>query len=65
MRELNSLMGLELEPIFEPARPGEIQRIYLDASRARRLLGWEPKIPFPEGLRRTVEWFRATKGVPA
>ena len=65
VRELNSLMGLELEPIFEPARPGEIQRIYLDASRARRLLGWEPKIPFREGLRRTVEWFRATKGVPA
>ncbi len=30
-----------------------------DVSRARSLLGWEPKVGFEDGMRRTVEWFRA------
>jgi UDP-glucose 4-epimerase len=58
VRELNAILGTRLEPIFEAARPGEIQRIYLDATRAREVLGWEPRVDFHEGLRRTVEWFR-------
>jgi dTDP-glucose 4,6-dehydratase len=30
-----------------------------DLTRARRELGWEPKIPFREGVARTIEWFAA------
>ncbi len=59
VREINRILGTSIEPLFEPARPGEIQRIYLDASRARRVLGWAPTVAFAEGLRRTVEWSRA------
>jgi UDP-glucose 4-epimerase len=40
------------------ARPGEIQRVYLDAHRAQQVLGWKMAVPFEEGLRRTVEWHR-------
>ena len=29
-----------------------------DISKARRVLGWEPRVPLEEGLRRTVDWFR-------
>nr|MBC8254205.1 GDP-mannose 4,6-dehydratase [Ardenticatenia bacterium] len=29
-----------------------------DISKARRLLGWEPKVSLDEGLRKTIEWFR-------
>lgn len=39
-------------------RPGDIERIFLDISKAKRELGWEPKVSLDEGLRRTVEWFR-------
>jgi len=60
-RELKSLLAFEGEPIYEAPRPGEIQRIYLDASRARQVLGWTPKVTFAEGLRRTVEWTRVAK----
>lgn len=66
VRELNSILGTRIEPIYEPARPGEIQRIYLDASRAKRALSWEPRVNFHDGLRQTVEWFRAQRaGAPA
>jgi UDP-glucose 4-epimerase len=64
VRELNRILGTSIEPLHEPARPGEVQRIYLDAARARRVLGWVPTVAFPEGLRRTVEWSR-THPLPA
>ncbi len=60
VRELNHILDTRLEPIREPARAGEIQRIYLDAARARRMLGWTPRVEFADGLRRTVEWVRGT-----
>ncbi len=59
VRELQALIGFKEDAIHDPARPGEVQRIYLDASRARRLLGWEPRVGFTDGLRKTVEWTRA------
>ena len=58
VRELNVILGTTIEPIFEAARPGEIQRIYLDAARAQQVLGWTPRTSFREGLARTVEWSR-------
>ena len=40
-----------------PDRPGHDRRYLLDASKLRRELGWEPEIPFEDGLRATVEWY--------
>ncbi len=58
-RELKSILGFEGDPIYEPARPGEVQKIYLDASRAREVLGWSPRVTFRAGLERTVAWSRS------
>jgi UDP-glucose 4-epimerase len=58
VRELKSILGFTEDAIYDAARPGEVQRIYLDASRAKRVLGWAPRVEFAEGLRRTVEWSR-------
>ena len=38
-------------------RPGHDRRYAVDCSRLRAL-GWEPKVPFEEGLKQTVEWYR-------
>ena len=57
-RELNRILASKIEPIYEDARPGEIQRIYLDATRAKQVLGWSPQISFGDGLTRVVEWSR-------
>jgi len=59
VRELNTILGARIEPIYEAARPGEVQRIYLDASRAAKSLGWRPRTSFHDGLVKTVEWSRA------
>jgi UDP-glucose 4-epimerase len=58
VRELQAITGFAEGAIHDPARPGEVQRIYLDASRAKQMLGWMPKVTFADGLRRTVEWSR-------
>ncbi len=58
VRELASIIGFHGGAIHEPARAGEVQRIYLDATRAQRVLGWAPKVTFAQGLARTVEWSR-------
>jgi UDP-glucose 4-epimerase len=52
-------LGLErLEPEYVPVRPGEIDRIVLDISKARRLLEWSPRVSLEDGGRSTVEYFK-------
>jgi UDP-glucose 4-epimerase len=50
--------GDEFQPQFEPERPGEVQRIAIDPSRARDELGWEPRVQLREGLERTLASMR-------
>ena len=59
LKELNAILGLSITPTFVPKRPGDVLRTYADSSKAARLLKWKGKIPFADGLRRTVEWFKA------
>lgn len=47
------------ERIHEPAKKGEVFRIYLTYEKAKQILGWEPTVPLEEGLRLTVEYFKA------
>jgi dTDP-glucose 4,6-dehydratase len=44
-----------------PDRPGHDRRYLLDSSKLRRELGWEPRVRFEDGLRDTVEWYRANR----
>jgi len=39
-------------------RPTEIWRMCSDNTRAKNLLHWEPKIPFEDGLKNTIEWYK-------
>ncbi len=42
------------KPIYAPYRAGEIYRISLDARRARKILGWKPKMEFGKGIREAI-----------
>jgi UDP-glucuronate decarboxylase len=43
---------------FHPPRIDDPMRRCPDISKAKSLLGWEPKIPLEDGLRFTIEWFK-------
>ena len=57
---LASIVGYQAQPRHEPARPGELDHISIDPGLADRLLDWRPSVTLDDGLRRTVEWVRAT-----
>jgi CDP-glucose 4,6-dehydratase len=50
--------GVEPEIRGEGNPEGEIDRQWVDPSKIRDLLGWEPAVGLEEGLRRTIEWYR-------
>jgi nucleoside-diphosphate-sugar epimerase len=52
---LGELLGRSPDPVYAPARPGDIRHSLADIGRARRLLGYAPETDLREGLRRTVE----------
>lgn len=51
------LTGRSVEPEVQGRAVAEIPVQFLDASKARERLGWEPQVPLEEGLRRTWEWY--------
>ncbi len=59
--QLAASTGYDRAPEHRDAIAGEVFRISLDGARAARDLGWRPATPIGEGLRRTVESFRAAR----
>jgi GDP-L-fucose synthase len=53
--------GFQGEIRFDPSQPDGQPRRKLDTSRALREFGWEARTSFEDGLRETVEWYRATR----
>ncbi|MYB47860.1 MAG: NAD-dependent epimerase/dehydratase family protein [Dehalococcoidia bacterium] len=55
---LQRVTGYSKPAVYGPPRPGDVRHIALDASRARRVLGWEPKVGLIEGLKMTAASMR-------
>jgi UDP-glucose 4-epimerase len=55
--ELGMILGVDVDPEFASPRAGDIRNSSADLTAASHDLGWQPKIGFAEGLRRTVDWF--------
>jgi len=54
------------EPIvFEPLPQDDPRRRCPDIGKAKRLLGWEPKVQLADGLRRTIDYFQTQYTVHA
>ena len=60
-RILKKLTGYSGEVKYGPARTGDVKHSLADMSRAKKRLGYKPKVDFEEGLRRTIEWYRSLK----
>ena len=58
-RAVQRVAGKELPIVFKPLPQDDPRQRRPDITKAKRVLGWEPKVDLEEGLRRTFEWFRA------
>jgi UDP-glucose 4-epimerase len=61
---LAKLTGYNGPVVHGPPKQGEVFKVYLDATRAQKELGWAPRITLEEGLARTVAWFQEKNGNP-
>jgi len=55
--EINKILGKGIEPIFKPARSGEVRHSLANIDQAHKKVGFELNIDFREGLERTIKWF--------
>src|SRR5213083_757609 len=60
--KLEAILGRRLVRRHGPPRPGDVAHTLADVSKGKRLLGYTPLVPFDEGFRRTVEYFRTLTG---
>jgi UDP-glucose 4-epimerase len=56
--ELNAVLGTAAVPVHGPARAGDVRHSRAKIDRIRADLGYEPRVAFADGLRRTLEWSR-------
>ncbi|HHT9137259.1 MAG TPA: NAD-dependent epimerase/dehydratase family protein [Candidatus Wunengus sp. YC60] len=54
-------LASDIEPIFGQKRPGEIDHISLDSSKATEYLKWKPKVGFEEGIKRSTQYYMKLK----
>ena len=52
------------EIVHDEPRPGDVYRLIADVSRARALLGFEPRVSMADGLQRLLQWYRDQKKSP-
>lgn len=56
---INKALGTNIEAKIAPARVGDVRDSLANIDKAREVLGYEVVVPFEEGIRRTVEWYKA------
>ena len=49
---------MNVEPVFGPARPGDIRHSNADIGRAKELLGYDPEWSFERGIKAAIDWYR-------
>jgi UDP-N-acetylglucosamine/UDP-N-acetyl-alpha-D-glucosaminouronate 4-epimerase len=59
LRVMNRLTGGRVEAVYAEPRAGDVRDSQADITKARTLLGYTPTVSLEEGLRHTLDWFRA------
>ena len=60
IKSINKTLGTDIEPRFDPPRPGDVLHSRADIEQTKENIGYDPKVDFDEGLRRTIDWYRAS-----
>ena len=64
-RAVRDLVGAQVEPMYAAARQGDVRDSQADIQKAGRLLGYTPTVSFDEGVKKTLEWYRASQTIVA
>lgn len=59
--ELCKALGKNIEPIFGPAREGDIKHSYANITKAREMLGYDPEWSFERGIKAAIQWYKESK----
>ena len=59
LKLLEKITGKKIQAKYDPPRAGDIRDSQADISLARKYLGYEPRLGFEEGLRRTWNWYKS------
>ena len=65
LRVMNTVVGTDLQPVYQDARAGDVKDSQADITKARTLLGYTPLVGLEDGLRHTLAWCRSQSGAPA
>jgi nucleoside-diphosphate-sugar epimerase len=55
--KLEELMGRKAKIDYKPFHVADLMETWADISKAKNLLGWEPKVSLEDGLERSVQWY--------
>jgi nucleoside-diphosphate-sugar epimerase len=59
VEKIRTLVDYHGRIVWDPSKPDGQPRRRLDVSRAKELFGFEARMPFDEGLRRTINWYES------
>jgi nucleoside-diphosphate-sugar epimerase len=62
--QIRELMGGQVDITFRPLHYTDVEMRIPNIDKARKLLGWEPKVDLEEGLSRTIAWYRERQPAP-
>ena len=55
---INKILGKNIKPVYAPTRPGDVKHSLADITAAKKLLNYQPKISFEQGLRLAIDWYK-------
>ena len=58
LAKIGQLLGRTIKAEHQPPRAGDVRDSLADITRAREVIGYEPKVYFDDGLKQTVDWYR-------
>ena len=61
IRTIGDMLGAQAKINYQPAHPADVQATWANIDKAGSLLQWSPQIPFEEGIRRSVDWYRQNR----
>jgi nucleoside-diphosphate-sugar epimerase len=55
---INEVLNKNIDPVHDEPRPGDVKNSFAEISKARKMLKYEPLVPFNEGLKKTINWYQ-------